>query len=175
MAINKVQLYDDTLIDLTQDTVTEDTLLFDTTAHKANGEIITGQDNPGFRFKCIAFTLGNETQTIEAGQTLYYNFTWNPNASTNENGWTRCMILDSFAVMYDSSLEKPTYEQIADFPDLQTVCTAIYLYSDQPHKRKFQVQISNFTNEAVNVNRIYMTVLLLKNGWDINYSLRVVE
>ena len=42
MAVSKVVLGDETLIDLTSDTVSEDTLLEGTTAHAANGEQITG-------------------------------------------------------------------------------------------------------------------------------------
>ena len=42
MAVSKVVLGDETLVDLTSDTVSEDTLLAGTTAHAANGEQITG-------------------------------------------------------------------------------------------------------------------------------------
>lgn len=42
MAVSKVVLGDETLIDLTSDTVSEDTLLEGATAHAANGEQITG-------------------------------------------------------------------------------------------------------------------------------------
>lgn len=42
MAVSKVVLGDETLIDLTSDTVSEDTLLEGTTAHGANGEEIVG-------------------------------------------------------------------------------------------------------------------------------------
>lgn len=42
MAISKVVLGDETLVDLTSDTVSEDTLLEGATAHAANGEQITG-------------------------------------------------------------------------------------------------------------------------------------
>ena len=40
--INKVVLGSDTVLDLTSDTVTPETLLLGTTAHNAKGEIITG-------------------------------------------------------------------------------------------------------------------------------------
>ena len=43
MAVNKVVLGDETLVDLTSDTVSEDTLLEGTTAHAANGEMIEGK------------------------------------------------------------------------------------------------------------------------------------
>lgn len=42
MAVNKVQYFGDTLIDLTSDTVTSDTLLQGYTAHDKSGQIITG-------------------------------------------------------------------------------------------------------------------------------------
>jgi len=42
MAINKVVLGDETLIDLTSDTVTADSLLEGVTAHNKAGELITG-------------------------------------------------------------------------------------------------------------------------------------
>ena len=42
MAVSKVVLGDETLVDLTSDTVSEDTLLEGATAHAANGEQITG-------------------------------------------------------------------------------------------------------------------------------------
>ena len=42
MAVSKVVLGDETLVDLTSDTVSEDTLLEGTTAHGANGEEVIG-------------------------------------------------------------------------------------------------------------------------------------
>ncbi|MCD8124277.1 MAG: histidine kinase [Lachnospiraceae bacterium] len=42
MAANKVIFDGETLIDLTGDTVTEETLLSGVTAHKADGSVITG-------------------------------------------------------------------------------------------------------------------------------------
>lgn len=42
MAVNKVDINGETLIDLTQDTVTSDNMLKGVTAHAANGEVITG-------------------------------------------------------------------------------------------------------------------------------------
>lgn len=43
MAVSKVVLGDETLIDLTSDTVSEDTLLKGATAHAANGELVEGK------------------------------------------------------------------------------------------------------------------------------------
>lgn len=47
MAVNKVVYGSDTLIDLTEDTVTPDTLAVGATAHSANGERIVGRMSPG--------------------------------------------------------------------------------------------------------------------------------
>ncbi|MBP3920483.1 MAG: hypothetical protein J6D28_02845 [Bacilli bacterium] len=43
MAVSKVVLGDETLVDLTSDTVSSDTLLEGATAHAANGELIEGK------------------------------------------------------------------------------------------------------------------------------------
>lgn len=43
MAVSKVVLGNETLVDLTSDTVSEDTLLEGATAHAANGELIEGK------------------------------------------------------------------------------------------------------------------------------------
>lgn len=48
MAANKVVYGNKTLIDLTGDTVTEDTLISGSTAHKADGTIITGTAFAGY-------------------------------------------------------------------------------------------------------------------------------
>lgn len=42
MAVNKVNYGDETLIDLTEDTVTQDTLLSGVTAHSGTGERVVG-------------------------------------------------------------------------------------------------------------------------------------
>ncbi len=42
MAVNKVNFGSETLIDLTEDTVTPDKMLQGTTAHSADGEVIEG-------------------------------------------------------------------------------------------------------------------------------------
>lgn len=46
MAVNKVEYGDTTLIDLTSDTVTKETLLIGATAHTASGESISGEFDP---------------------------------------------------------------------------------------------------------------------------------
>lgn len=46
MAVNKVEYGDTTLIDLTSDTVTKETLLIGATAHTASGENISGEFDP---------------------------------------------------------------------------------------------------------------------------------
>lgn len=47
MGISKVDYFGETLIDLTADTVTADTLAEGVTAHSADGEVITGRMQPG--------------------------------------------------------------------------------------------------------------------------------
>lgn len=46
MAVNKVEYGDTTLIDLTSDTVTKETLLVGATAHTASGENVSGEFDP---------------------------------------------------------------------------------------------------------------------------------
>jgi hypothetical protein len=47
MAVNRVIYKGETLVDLTGDTVTPETLMAGTTAHAANGEVITGTATGG--------------------------------------------------------------------------------------------------------------------------------
>ena len=55
MAVNKVEYGGQTLMDLTSDTVTEETLVQGTTAHNAAGEQITGSFDPD---KLLSFGTG---------------------------------------------------------------------------------------------------------------------
>lgn len=59
MAVNQVIYDGETLIDLTGDTVTEDTLLSGATAHDAAGRSITGTVTPGDMFKSTYDTDNN--------------------------------------------------------------------------------------------------------------------
>lgn len=66
--INKVVLGSDTVLDLTSDTVTPETLLLGTTAHNAKGEIITGTLVP-----CTVYSAESPAATtLDSART----FTW---------------------------------------------------------------------------------------------------
>jgi hypothetical protein len=64
--INKVVLGSDTVLDLTSDTVTPETLLLGTTAHNAKGEIITGTLVPCtvYSAESPAATTSNSARTF---------------------------------------------------------------------------------------------------------------
>ena len=62
--INKVVLGSDTVLDLTSDTVTPETLLVGTTAHNAKGETITGTLVP-----CTVYSATNPQLTVS--ESLY--------------------------------------------------------------------------------------------------------
>lgn len=80
MAANKVVYGDKILIDLTGDTVTEDTLLAGYTAHKADGTIITGTAFAGYPNEYVFLDImedsnGNSfmdsASDLLLGQTVY--------------------------------------------------------------------------------------------------------
>lgn len=73
--INKVVLGSDTVLDLTSDTVTPETLLVGTTAHNAKGETITGTLVP-----CTVYST--ENPQIRADNDAGY-FTWTITASNH--------------------------------------------------------------------------------------------
>lgn len=73
--INKVVLGSDTVLDLTSDTVTPETLLVGTTAHNAKGETITGTLVP-----CTVYSA--ENPQIRADNDAGY-FTWTITASNH--------------------------------------------------------------------------------------------
>lgn len=73
--INKVVLGSDTVLDLTSDTVTPETLLVGTTAHNAKGETITGTLVP-----CTVYS--EENPQITADNDAGY-FTWTISASNH--------------------------------------------------------------------------------------------
>lgn len=66
MAVNKVEIDGETVLDLTSDTVTSDNLAYGTTAHGANGEVIVGT-----RKFCRIYSTTNPALTASAGA-----FTW---------------------------------------------------------------------------------------------------
>lgn len=67
MAVNKVIYNNDTLIDLTEDTVTADTLLAGETAHMANGVRITGTMKSTEEFVPLSITFGINVVTEKNG------------------------------------------------------------------------------------------------------------
>lgn len=62
MAYNKIIYDGETLIDLTSDTVTADTLLAGYKAHKADGTIITGTLLDGFPEECSVFCVLTDSE-----------------------------------------------------------------------------------------------------------------
>ena len=66
MAVNKVGIDGETVLDLTGDTVTSDNLAYGITAHGANGEVIVGT-----RKFCRIYSTTNPALTASAG-----TFTW---------------------------------------------------------------------------------------------------
>lgn len=71
MAVNKVVYDGTTLIDLTGDTVTEDTLLVGTTAHDASGKQITGTMTKGASLNIIeTFEKFQATSTVKNGNVI---------------------------------------------------------------------------------------------------------
>lgn len=66
MGVAKVNYNDETLIDLTADTVTEDTLLSGTTAHDATGKVINGQyTKPKIKLSQMVEITENGSHTIQ--------------------------------------------------------------------------------------------------------------
>lgn len=63
MAVNKVEYGGQTLVDLTADTVTEETLVAGTTAHNAAGEQISGTFDPSKYDALIASKLSAANPT----------------------------------------------------------------------------------------------------------------
>lgn len=76
MAVNKVEIGGETVLDLTSDTVTSDNLAYGITAHGANGEVIVGAK----KFCRIYSTTNPE---LTASENL---FTWTVPAT--EHGFT---------------------------------------------------------------------------------------
>lgn len=87
MAVNKVEIGGETVLDLTGDTVTSDNLAYGITAHGANGEVIIGTK----KF-CRIYSTTNPTLTASAGA-----FTWTVPAT--DHGFTSKVLGIS---LYDS-------------------------------------------------------------------------
>lgn len=71
MAVNKVEIGGETVLDLTSDTVTSDNLAYGITAHGANGEVIVGAK----KFCRIYSTTNPELTASEK------SFTWTISAT----------------------------------------------------------------------------------------------
>ena len=67
MAVNKVEYGDTTLIDLTSDTVTKETLLIGATAHTASGESISGEFDPEIYLRKSGGDTTNNIVTFTSG------------------------------------------------------------------------------------------------------------
>ena len=67
MAVNKVEYGDTTLIDLTSDTVTKETLLIGATAHTASGEKISGVFDPEIYLRKSGGDTTNNIVTFTSG------------------------------------------------------------------------------------------------------------
>ena len=87
MAVNKVEIGGETVLDLTGDTVTSDNLAYGITAHGANGEVIVGT-----RKFCRIYSTTNPALTASAGI-----FTWTVPAT--DHGFTSKVLGIS---LYDS-------------------------------------------------------------------------
>ena len=87
MAVNKVEIGGETVLDLTGDTVTSDNLAYGITAHGANGEVIVGT-----RKFCRIYSTTNPALTASAG-----TFTWTIPAT--DHGFTSKVLGIS---LYDS-------------------------------------------------------------------------
>lgn len=98
MAVNKVDYSGETLIDLTEDTVTPDVLLSGETAHSASGEVITGRavlpacgtcDTAGNVAEKVVMLEGYDNWTLKKGAIIMVKFTNNNTANDvtlNVNG-----------------------------------------------------------------------------------------
>lgn len=91
MAVNKVDYSGETLIDLTEDTVTPDVLLSGETAHSASGEVITGKavlpacgtcDTAGNVAEKVVTLEGNDNWVLKKGAIIMVKFA-NTNSATN--------------------------------------------------------------------------------------------
>lgn len=87
MAVNKVEIGGETVLDLTGDTVTSDNLAYGITTHGANGEVIVGT-----RKFCRIYSTTNPALTASAS-----TFTWTVPAT--DHGFTSKVLGIS---LYDS-------------------------------------------------------------------------
>lgn len=122
--INKVVLGSDTVLDLTSDTVTPETLLVGTTAHNAKGETITGT--------LVPCTVYSAESPATATSNLAHTFTWEIPAtehgfksknmivsvylSTGEQIQCDVTISDTFTVILTAVYNSEIVTRVSDVP-----------------------------------------------------------
>lgn len=122
--INKVVLGSDTVLDLTSDTVTPETLLVGTTAHNAKGEIITGTLVPCtvYSAESPAATTSNSARTFtwEIPSTEHgfksKNLVVSVYLSTGEQIQCDVTISDTFTVALTAVYNSAIVTKVADVP-----------------------------------------------------------
>ena len=111
--INKVVLGSDTVLDLTSDTVSPETLLVGTTAHNARGETIVGTLVP-----CVTYSATSpEIQASENNE-----FTWQIAAAAH--GFSSS---DLFVSVYLSNGEQIFCDVVVSPTDYSVTITAVYV------------------------------------------------
>lgn len=111
--INKVVLGGDTVLDLTSDTVSPETLLVGTTAHNAKGETIVGTLVP-----CVTYSATSpEIQASENNE-----FTWQIAAAAH--GFSSS---DLFVSVYLSNGEQIFCDVVVSLTDYSVTITAVYV------------------------------------------------
>lgn len=111
--INKVVLGSDTVLDLTSDTVSPETLLVGTTAHNAKGETIVGTLVP-----CVTYSATSpEIQASENNE-----FTWQIAAAAH--GFSSS---DLFVSVYLSNGEQIFCDVVVSLTDYSVTITAVYV------------------------------------------------
>lgn len=111
--INKVVLGSDTVLDLTSDTVSPETLLVGTTAHNAKGETIVGTLVP-----CVTYSA--TSPEIQASETN--EFTWQIAAAAH--GFSSS---DLFVSVYLSNGEQIFCDVVVSLTDYSVTITAVYV------------------------------------------------
>lgn len=111
--INKVVMGSDTVLDLTSDTVSPETLLVGTTAHNAKGETIVGTLVP-----CVTYSATSpEIQASENNE-----FTWQIAAAAH--GFSSS---DLFVSVYLSNGEQIFCDVVVSLTDYSVTITAVYV------------------------------------------------
>lgn len=163
MAYNKIITTDgETLIDLTQDTVTPETLLEGATAHAKNGEVITGTATGGggiLKNKVITengeyeptvptFTVGS-TINFKDSYTAEEFETWGNNIGFNEeNGAAVCVVTDIYYVGINKSSENNNYFLMLEvILDLENDIFEEYFYCLDYQTYSYIFRTGNITEE----------------------------